>query len=187
MNRRPAQWLAALGLPGVLGLALLALAAWMHWGETPLEAQALAEQQDQIRLLREQLQRSTDGQSSAKTEAIDTQAAWQRFWQALPDAQQGSRQQESILAKARQRGVVLGGVQFQGEAVPGLPQVWRQRMTMPVQATYPALRLWMTDVLNAPDSGAVISLDALDLSRDDVMSPELKARVVWSIWWRAAP
>lgn len=181
--------LTLLGVPGLLGLALLVLAAWLHWGEAPAEAQALAEQEDALTHLREQLKRATAGgavQASAASPA-DTEARWQQLWRFLPDADGGHRMQAEVLSMARQRGIQLGSVQFHGEPVPGLPGVWRQRITLPVQAPYPALRGWLDGVMQAPSWGAAVSLDALHIDRKDVMSDTVNARVMWSLWWRVSP
>jgi hypothetical protein len=185
-----ATGLAMLGLPGWLGVALLAAAAWCYWGEAPVAQQALLAQQDDTARLREQLTRasaSPDDQRPADAQALSPEAAWQVLWQRLPQAEAGVRMQAALLASARQHGVQLGTVQFQGDVLPGMPGVWRQRMTLPVQAPYPALRAWINQVLQASAGGATVSLDALAVNRTDVMSDVVKARVVWSLWWRAAP
>jgi len=183
--------LTSLGLPGCLGLALLVLAAWLYWGEAPAEAQLLSEQEESLSLLRDQLQQATSADKSGPAAALnspaDTEALWQQLWQFLPAADTGRRMQADVLALARKRGIQLGSVQFHGEALPGLPSVWRQRITLPVQAPYPVLRTWVNDVLQAPAWGPAVSLDALVIERSDVMTDEVKARVVWSLWWRVSP
>jgi hypothetical protein len=185
------QGLTLLGLPGLLGLALLVLAAWLYWGEAPLEAQALSEQEEALTLLRDQLKRATPGDneraSLAIPSSVDTEALWQQLWQFLPDAAAGHRMQADVMSLARKRGIQLGSVQFRGEAVPGLPGVWRQRITLPVEAPYPAVRAWLNDVLQAPAWGPAVSLDALSIERSDVMGDAVKARVVWSLWWKVTP
>lgn len=183
------QVLTLLGVPGWLGLALLVLAAWLHWGEAPAEAQALAEQEDALTHLREQLKRATAGDAAQNSAAspADTEARWQQLWRFLPDADGGHRMQAEVLSMARQRGIQLGSVQFHGEPVPGLPGVWRQRITLPVQAPYPALRGWLDSVMQAPSWGAAVSLDALQIERKDVMTDSVDARVMWSLWWRVSP
>lgn len=187
---RVSQALTLLGVPGLLGVALLVLAAWLHWGEAPVEAQALAEQEDALTHLREQLKRATAGgaaQASMAASPADTGARWQQLWRFLPEADAGHRMQAEVLSMARQRGIQLGSVQFHGESVPGLPGVWRQRITLPVNAPYPALRAWLNDVMQAPAWGPAVSLDALSIERKDVMTDVVDARVTWSLWWKVSP
>lgn len=186
-----ARILTSLGLPGLLGLALLVLAAWLYWGEAPTEAQLLTEQEEALSLLRDQLKQATSSDKSGATAALnspaDTEALWQQLWQFLPVADTGRRMQADVLALARKRGIQLGSVQFHGEALTGLPSVWRQRITLPVKAPYSVLRAWLNDVMKAPAWGPAVSLDALVIERSDVMTDEVQARVVWSLWWKVSP
>jgi len=74
---------------------------------------------------------------------------------------------------------------MRGELAPWVdkaqPQgLWRQRMVMPVQTSYPALRTWVAALLRQP----ALSIDALDIQRADPMSDQVKAQVTVSLWWR---
>jgi len=188
--------LGMLGLPGFLGIALLLLAAWFYWGEAPLEAQALQAQTNAVNDMRAQLSQQSSSQDQAEDQADKTQAkslsvdaAWPAAWQALPAFGHGSETepQAAILAMAKRQGVLAGSVQFQHDSVAALPGLQRQRLVLPVQATYPALRAWLQAVMQAPGWGHAVSLDALDISRKDVMSDAIEARVSLSLWWRVVP
>ena len=72
-------------------------------------------------------------------------------------------------------------MQFKGAPVKDLPQVWRQQITLPLQGRHADLMAW----LNHAWAQADWSIDGLDLTRDDVMSDQVKARVTLSIWARA--
>lgn len=186
--------LSMLGLPGLLGIVLLMLAAWFYWGEASIEAQALQAQTDAVNDLRAQLSQQSQptedaNNNNSKQQALTLDAAWPAAWQALPAFGHGSETepQAAILAMAKRQGVLAGSVQFQHDSVAALPGLQRQRMVLPVQATYPALRAWLQAVMQAPGWGHAVSLDALDISRKDVMSDAIEARVSLSLWWRAAP
>lgn len=184
--------LSMLGLPGLLGIALLILSAWFYWGEAPLEAQALQAQTDAINDLRAQLSQQSSSQDPAdktQDQSLSVDAAWPAAWQSLPAFGHGSETepQAAILAMAKRQGVLAGSVQFQHDSVAALPGLQRQRLVLPVQATYPSLRAWLQAVMQAPGWGHAVSLDALDISRKDVMSDAIEARVSLSLWWRAVP
>lgn len=184
--------LGMLGLPGFLGIALLILSAWFYWGEAPLEAQALQAQTDAVNDMRAQLSQQSSSQAPAdkkQVQSLSVDAAWPAAWQALPAFSHGgeTEPQAAILAMAKRQGLLAGSVQFQHDSVAALPGLQRQRLVLPVQATYPALRAWLQAVMLAPGWGHAVSLDALDISRKDVMSDAIDARVSLSLWWRAAP
>lgn len=172
--------LARLGAPGLLGLLLMAGALGLWVGVVPAARQSLVEQQEQVEHVREQLKAgSTPGTASA---SLSTQSdlAWQTLWGALPEEADGNALMTGVLAAAQRQGVTLGAVQFSSEPLKGLAPVGRQRLVLPVEASYPALRFWLAEVLQHPS----VSLDALDVSRDQVMSDQVRARVTLSLWWK---
>lgn len=175
--------LARLGVPGLLGLCLMATALGV-WGlMVPAARQALAEQQDQVDHVRDQLKAlSAPGMAPASL-ATQSDQAWHTLWGALPEEVDGSALTADVLAAAQRQGVALGAVQFTADPLQGLDAVGRQRLVLPVEASYPALRSWLVEVLRHPS----ISLDALEVSRDQVMSDQVRARVTLSLWWKKRP
>ncbi len=86
------------------------------------------------------------------------------------------------MASARERGLALTTVQFNG-AAQGTTGLWRQRLVLPVEGRYADVRSWLGQLLGEP----ALSLDALDIQRTDVMSDTVKAKVSVSLWWRQLP
>ena len=186
------RWLRQLGWPGLIGAALLLACAWFTQLELPKRHEALAQAESDVRRLRHGLiARATPG-SEAATEALrlnEPAQAWASLWTSLPDEGQRMARQARVLDSAAQVGVPLQSVQWQGEAVKWLAPagadaatsgLWRQRMTMPLQAPYPALRTWLDRLQREPG----LTVDAIDIQRDDVQSDQVRAQVSLSLWWR---
>lgn len=190
-------WLRQLGWPGVMGgLALLA-SAWFIGVVLPRQQALLDQVESDARRLRHDLRLKAESVRVAQEAAsraaergqVDenagARALWSGLWRDLPDASQRLSLQRAVLQSAQDAGVPLAGVQWRGEAMSWIdashPQtLWRQRLTMPVQTSYPALRTWLSLLLREPS----LSLDALDIVRADPMSDEVKAQVTVSLWWR---
>lgn len=190
-------WLRQLGWPGVLGAVALVVATWVIQHELPKQRAQLQQVESDGRRLRHQLQARAEATRAAEEAAArasargqvdvnaDSRALWRGLWQDLPDASQRLKLQRAVLASAQEAGVPLAGVQLRGEAVSWVsdehPQgLWRQRLVLPVQAGYPALRTWLSLLLREP----ALSLDSLDIQRSDPTSDQVKAQVSVSLWWR---
>lgn len=186
------RWLRQLGWPGLMGATLLLACAWFTQFELPRRHEALAQAESDVRRLRHGLiARATPG-SEAATEAHrlnEPAQAWASLWSSLPDEGQRMARQARVLDSAAQLGLPLQSVQWQGEAVKWLAPagadtapigLWRQRMTMPVQAPYPALRTWLDRLQREPG----LTVDAIDIQRSDVQSDQVRAQVSLSLWWR---
>lgn len=186
------RWLRQLGWPGAIGAALLLACAWFTQLELPRRHEALAQAESDVRRLRHGLiARATPG-SAVASEADrlnEPSKAWASLWSSLPDEGQRMDRQARVLDSAVQVGVPLQSVQWQGEAVKWLAAagadsttngLWRQRMTMPVQAPYPALRTWLDRLQREPG----LTVDAIDIQRNDLQSNQVRAQVSLSLWWR---
>lgn len=196
--RKLPTWLRQLGLPGVLGAALLVGSAWFIAAELPRRAEALAQAESDVRRLRHGLIARTQEASGQDAEAAARQRpaaapdqAWARLWSSLPDASQRLTLQARVLSSAAELGLQAPTVQWQGEAVKwvredaateGQGGLWRQRMSMPVKAPYPVLRTWLDRLQREP----ALSIDALDIQRPELGSDEVTAQVSLSLWWRQA-
>lgn len=187
------RWLRQLGWPGLLGLLALAACVWqVQWALPQRRAEVAQTESDTRRMRHELLAKSQVATSAASAPPRDEpRQAWARLWASLPDEQQRLALQGRVLASAEQVGVSLPSVQWQGEAVrwasPGAAPaatptagLWRQRMAMPVQTSYPALRSWLDRLQREP----ALSVDAIDIQRNDLGSDQVRAQVSVSLWWR---
>lgn len=206
LGRMP-TWLRQLGWPGLVGAGLLLACAWFIQVELPQRREAVAQAESDVRRLRHGLiARSSAGSEAASAPRQDAPPqAWARLWSSLPDEKQRLAMQARVLASAAEVGVPLQAVQWQGEAVKWIaPEgkddmggkstmvgkadvsqapatgLWRQRMAMPVQAPYPALRTWLDRLQREP----ALTVDVLDIQRSDVQSDQVQAQVSISLWWR---
>lgn len=187
------KWLRQLGWPGLLGAGLLLACAWCIQVVLPQRHQAVAQIESEARRLRHGLiARSSADAATAEAPRLDEAQAWARLWAGLPDDSQRLQRQARVLDLAAQVGVPLTSVQWQGEpvrwiapaaqgdAASSAPGLWRQRMAMPVQAPYPALRTWLDRLQREPG----LSIDTLDIQRNDLQSDGVQAQVGISLWWR---
>ncbi len=188
-------WLKRLGWPGLVGVAALAGVLWVERAWLPQQQDQVQQTESDARRLRHELQARADAlqaaasAASSASHAIDPKAGpravWAVLWGGLPDASERLALQAGVLSAAKDAGIALGSVQMRGELSPWLdknqPQgLWRQRMVMPVQTSYPALRTWLSALLRQP----ALSIDSLDIQRADPMSDQVKAQVTVSLWWR---
>ncbi len=189
--------LRSLGLPGVLGLALLGVVAWAHWQWLPArqdEVQVQASRVRQMRAAMRQLgERNSTGQAGgdAKSGAsalakLPPDAAWQTVWDALPDASQRVSLLQAISHSASKLGVNSQSIQYRGSVESWSTYqgqaLWRQRVAMPVEGRYGDVRAWLGTLLGQ----SALSLDALELNRSDTTADWVKGRVSLSVWWRVS-
>lgn len=175
-------WLKRVGLAGVLGWLMLAGAAWTARVWLPQQRTQVEELGSQARRTRHEMQ--AQAQHSPVQLIRSPDQAWQTLWQALPVADKRVDLQASVLSAAKDQGLSISAVQYQGSRMPWSAHegavLWRQRMVMPVDGTYPAVRSWLAQLLKEP----ALSVDSVDIDRSDVMSDQVKARVSVSLWWR---
>jgi len=196
--RRWPLWCRQLGWPGFLAWAVLTGCAAFIFGVLPQRQAALEWAESDVRRLRHGLiarataEQAEAPQGGAERAAGDAALAWAALWRTLPDDRQRLSRQARVLALASEVGLTLTAVQWQGEVVgwAGSGQavaarapatgLWRQRMTAPVQAPYPALRSWLDRLQREPG----LTVDALDIQRADLGSDQVQAQLVISLWWR---
>jgi len=189
------RWAALLGWPGWMGLLMLGMAAALYLAWLPaLQAEheeattQVEHQRKQLKQLSERMAQAdvskaggTDAQASTRLPLPESaEQAWALLWPMLPERRQMLARQTAILKSAELQGIKMESVQFQGAPLKALPQVWRQQISLPVQAPYVALATWLTQLRSLQG----LSIDTLEISRDDVMSDQVKGRVGVSIWMR---
>lgn len=173
--------LRSAGVPGLVALGLGLAVAW-GWGIWLPALQAeLVDAQDQVAQLRQRLKAGVDPARHADVHQADgAEATWQALWASLPTAADAMHRQGALLSAATSQGLSIESVQYRGSATQALPGLWRQQVSLPLEAPYPAIRAWLGWVLQQP----ALSVDALDIARTDPMSEAVKARVQLSLWWR---
>lgn len=174
-------WSRQLGVPGYLGVLMLAGALLAWWLVLPVQKDALAAQQDDMAHQREQLHHlAVAGQGAPVPQAFGAPQAWQALWAALPPAEESDHWRLAVLEAARTQGLNIDAVQYQGAALKGMPQIWREQVSVPIRAPYPAVRAWLGQLSTYP----MLSIDALELQRPDPAVDEVKGQVRLSLWWR---
>lgn len=176
------QTAGRLGVPGLAGVSLGLLVGWGWLVWLPSAQAELTQAQDRAAMLRRQLQAGADPRTTAMPGGTEqaADALWPGLWASLPPAADATQRQGRLLDAAASRGLMIQTVQYRGAALKGLPAVWRQQVSLPVEAPYPAVRAWLGWILQQP----ALSLDAVDIARSDPMSEVVKARVQVSFWWR---
>lgn len=176
--------LRRLGLAGWVGLSMLAASAWVGWTWLPAQRMQSEELGSQARRLRHEMLAVATPRDDQVPVWQSPDEAWQTLWQGLPVAGERVGLQTTVLTSARDLGLLVSAVQYRGGVEPWSAQagavLWRQRMVMPVEGAYPALRAWLARLLTE----RALSIDAVDVQRSDVMGDQVKARVSVSLWWR---
>jgi hypothetical protein len=173
-----------LGLVGALGLMLLGASVWGRWIWLPQRQAQVDELGSQVRRTRHELLDVSQRPAGAVEVLSSPDQAWRRLWQALPDASARVALQSKVLQTAQEQGLQVRAVQYQGARAAWSARegqvLWRQRMDMPVEGAYPAVKQWMTQLLAEP----ALAIDAVALQRSDVMGNQVRGRVIVSLWWR---
>lgn len=176
-----------LGVVGWLGLLMLGVAAWLNFAVVPAQRAAVMQLESDVRQARHQLSEAATKQAEASKQVrIDKpDQAWQALLDGLPDQTQRTRLQSDVLAAAKAQGLLVQSVKWRGapESWSNTPKLWRQRMQIPVEGSYAAVRQWVDVLLRQ----SALSLDAIDVQRGDLMTDQVKAQVSLSLWWRVAP
>lgn len=169
-------WLARLGLPGLLGLALLGFAAWGEWVDAPKrQARIAGLQSDTTRL------RSMKPGELPREER--PQAMLAALYGRLQTPDQRSAALSGLLKRAQELGLSVESVQFRAQAERGSGLV-RHEIQLPLKGTYPALRDWIARSLQ--DQPA-LSLDAVQIRREQAQADPIEARVKATLWVRNEP
>lgn len=194
MNR--AMWqvvLLRVGVPGWLGVGLLALAAWVHWSWLPVQRDQVDALASEVRHVRHELQDGGDASSFSRAPSatqpwdlrgLSPDAAWQTVWETLPDEAQRMTWLAAVTNSAQKVGVHVASVQYRGALEPWSHHqgqaLWRQRMAMPIEGRYGDVRAWLGTLLNQSN----LSLDTVEVTRGDTTTDQVKGRVSLSLWWR---
>ncbi len=103
------------------------------------------------------------------------------FYARLPAATGALETVAAIHAAASANGVTLAHGEYR-LARDGKAPVWRYQISLPARASYPHLRAWLDDTLNAVPAA---SLDEISLRREDSTGDSVEARVRLTLYMRA--
>lgn len=172
LRRLPAQ----LGLPGWVGLVLLAVAVWGETMDAPRKQAELAE----LRADTAALRRLKPGELPREERP---QAVLAAFYGRLPESAQRAQALSALLKRAQTQGLSVEAVQFraQFDRASGLS---RHEVNLPLKGSYPQLRDWIAASLQAQPG---LSLDALQIRRDQAQADPVEARVKATLWVRNEP
>lgn len=195
---QPAAWrhgAARLGLPGWVGIGLLAFTAWGEWVEAPAIRQETASlhRSWQART-RELSQLRADPRQAV---AVSPQQALDAIYGRLVPHDGRSAALAALLSQAQAAGLQVQAVSYRaqeyraqaarahgpspGSSADGLPGVVRHEVALPVRGPYPALREWLAQSLGTQPA---LSLDALQIKRSDALADTVDARISLSLWVR---
>ena len=163
------------GWPLALALALALAAGGVVWlGVAPTQERLAIVRAEQQALLAKRALPERSGQ--------DMQGRLDAVRQRLADEPRTLAAIASIHEAARVHGVTLARGEYRLVAQARSPWL-RYQITLPASGTYPAVRLWLADIMEAEPAA---SLDALSLRREESGDTVVEARVRLTIH-RSAP
>jgi len=179
-----AQWLALrswaekLGWPGILGIALIVLAAVFYgWAVAPVAVE-VADLRAAARATSKQgnVGDSVIGSKASVTEQLAT------FYAFFPRTDTSTEWIGKIYQAAKANGIVLQSGEYRFEQLNDQKLV-RYQITLPVTGAYAQIREFVGAVLNEVPAVAV---DEIQLRRDNVSSRALEARIRLSLYLAGA-
>lgn len=168
-------WQRHWGLPALLALMALTLAAWVQWQWQPvLRAEQSALQQRQRQRI--ELPKLNDP-------TLDPERASLRWIEALPGTELRGEQVRTLIDAAARSGVTLERADYAVQADGALP-ISRLAVTVPVNGSYAAVRRFVATVLNDLPNAA---LESLQLERNDTQSSQLRTTARLLLLYRSEP
>lgn len=162
------------GWPAAAGLALIAAATgFQFFGVAETRAQAAALRAEQAAQRQRLAERPNQEEASSGRLAA--------FYAGLPGAAGALEAVEAIHRAAGANGVKLAHGEYR-LAREGGAQMLRYQITLPARSSYPRLRAWLADTMNAVPTAA---LDEISFRRDDVGSDSVESRVRLTLFLRA--
>lgn len=161
-------WLAArMGWPGLSGLVLLLGAASVqHWLLPGMSARTVALEREAATL---EALRSRQAEEPPRVDALDR----------LTDPRETPEAVGRLFKAAARAGLALDQGEYRLQGGSHGAGLLRYRIVLPAQASYPVLRSFLTDTLNANPG---LALDGLNLSRDRVETAELKTMLRFTLY-----
>ena len=162
------------GWPAAAGLALIAAAMGLQFfGVEEARAHAIELRVEAAAQRQRQMQRPKQDETAGKRLAA--------FYASLPASTGALEAIEIVHRAAEANGVKLATGEYRLVREGGA-QVLRYQITLPARSSYPHLRAWLAEVMNAVPTAA---LDDLSFRRDDVGGDSVEARVRLTLFLRA--
>lgn len=162
------------GWAALAGVLALVLAVGLDMATRELLAQTQAQEQaHQTRLQRERERPDPAAEQAARLAELQRD---------LPDAAAALQVLPLIHRAAQAHGVVLASGEYRLLPEGKAGTLARYQITLPASGSYPALRAWTAEVLNAQPS---LAMEELSLSRPTPGETTLQARVRWSLYLKA--
>lgn len=173
LQARMGRWGARLGLPGGVGVALLALAVWGEWVDTPAKLAQAAE-------LNAEAARVRQAKPGELPREERPQAMLNDLYARLPSPSQRSAALSTLLKRAGSDHLSVESVQFRAE-IDRPTGLLRHEINLPLKGNYAAVRAWVEHALQ--DQPA-LALEAIELKREQPQADPVEARVKASLWLR---
>ena len=167
------QWARRLGVVGLAGLGLLAVALLMQGFQVESLQQTIRMQQARLAALQ---------QTAARRAATPAPLPLDPLAQ-LPPTGEASQRIGELERLARAHGLTLPRGQYSVSPLTGTP-LRRWQLVLPLNATYPALHAFLAAALERLPN---LTLDELKLKRDRIESAQLQAELRLSLFVEAAP
>ena len=172
------RWMKELGLPGMVGLAFVVLAAGGYLG-------IILPDQLKLERLTHEVAAEQERQKTARLKpavgARSTAASLHTFYEFFPARQKAPRLLAAIYKAARDESINLK----EGEYKYGLAKAGRlstYQVNLPVKGSYVQIRKFIAKVLNSVPSAA---LNEVSFKREIVGSTDLDAKISFTIYLSA--
>lgn len=169
------QRLAAnLGLPGLAGLAMVLAAVLLQFGLIQPAGRELVGMQAELARLRNQ---------PPAPQLAGPQQQLAQFYQFFPPQQSLSQQVRTLHAVTEQRQLRMGRIDYKLSRVSGTP-LQRYGISYALVADYPALRIYLADLLRTLPNAA---LENIELQRFSGNAQLLEAKIELALYLRETP
>lgn len=167
-----AYWAGLVGRPGLVGLALVAVAV-------ALAASVVAPQQERIGQLEAEIEQIRRAPPQPVAEPVETQEVKvENFYRNLPQSATTPDWMQKIFDSAARNGVVLDQGEYVILANPNA-KIEQYRLTFPVKGTYPQLRKFVAGSL---ESVPALALESATFKREKIADGAVEARIAFLLY-----
>ncbi len=168
-----------LGLPGLAGVVLLALAGWgvMYAARTGTEVGRLQALTEQARSQAARLQ-------ARHVDQVDPGERLHRFELSFPEVRTATRDLRRIYLAADRSHLSLPKGEYSLNPVEGSPELQRFDVILPLKERYAPVKRFVAEVLNALPHASLVELQ---VERPGSAADELDSRVHFALYYRVDP